>query len=182
MMTLQKIVLLVLAAALALPLAAAAQPAPATAPAGTWNPDVFPISFWCGPPKDFVKPERFKQIADAGFTYCMPPCGPTTPEMNKQILDDCQQAGIKAFIADSRMPIGIGPNGEGKEKIDAIVADYKDLPALAGYHITDEPWGGAFPARGGSPHGHPQQSSPDVDVAIGYRQRRLDYSGNLGGW
>lgn len=117
-----------------------------TQAAAKWNPDIFPISFWCGPPADFVTLDRFKEIADAGFTYVMPPCGPTTPEKNKLILDYCQKVGIGAFLQDPRMPIGFGPKGEGKERIDEIVKDYADHPALAGYFITDEPGGGAFPA------------------------------------
>jgi hypothetical protein len=76
----------------------------------------------------------------------MPPCGATTPEVNKKILDYCQKVGIKAFLMDPRMPIGFGPKGEGKERVDAIVKDYANHPALAGYFITDEPGGGAFPA------------------------------------
>ncbi|HTL29931.1 MAG TPA: hypothetical protein VL282_11950 [Tepidisphaeraceae bacterium] len=125
----------------------AATPKPATSQAAAkWDPDVFPISYWCGPPADFVTLDRFKEIADAGFTYAMPPCGAATPEINKKILDYCKQVGIKAFIQDGRMPIGFGPKGEGKERIDAIVKDYANHPALAGYFITDEPGGGAFPA------------------------------------
>jgi hypothetical protein len=131
------------------PEAAPAQPAaPASPPpaAGAWNPDAFPISFWCGPPENFVTPERFKQIADAGFTHAMPACGAMSPESNKKILDYCQAAGIKAFIGDSRLPHGFGPNGEGKERIDAIVKDYAAHPAFAGYFIGDEPGAGLFPA------------------------------------
>lgn len=123
-----------------------AQSSPAGPSAEEWNPDFFPISYWCGPPGDFVTPERFKEIAEAGFTYAMPPCGGLTPEQNKKVLDYAQAAGIKAFIHDGRMPHGFGANGEGKEKIDAIVADYANHPAFAGYFIGDEPGAGAFPA------------------------------------
>jgi hypothetical protein len=143
--TLTILALLIAASAFAQP-KPATTPKPATAQAATWDPDVFPISFWCGPPSDFVTLERFKEIADAGFTYAMPPCGPTTPEVNKKILDYCKQVGIKAFLLDPRMPVGFGPKGEGKERIDEIVKDYQNHPAFAGYFLTDEPGGGAFPA------------------------------------
>ncbi len=119
---------------------------PATQAAVKWDPDVFPISYWCGPPPQFTTLERYQEIADAGFTYAMPPCGGATPEGNKKILEYCQKVGIKAFLQDPRMPIGIGPKGEGKAQIDAIVKDYANYPALAGYFITDEPGGGAYPA------------------------------------
>ena len=39
----------------------------------------------------------------------------------------------------------MGPKGEGKERIDAIVKDYANHPALAGYFITDEPGAARFP-------------------------------------
>lgn len=129
----------------AAPLRADATPAQPTA---KWDPDVFPISFWCGPPPGFISPERFQEIADAGFTHTMPFTndGPPSPADNIRTLDYCQAAGIKAFLWDDRMPKGIGANGEGKEQIDAIVADYAKHPAFAGYFIGDEPGAGAFPA------------------------------------
>jgi hypothetical protein len=42
----------------------------------------------------------------------------------------------------------IGGSEEKKEALDAIVADYKDHPALLGYHIVDEPGAGAFAGLG----------------------------------
>ena len=131
-------------------LIALARPATGAEPASKtarWDPEVFPISFWCGPPGKFVTAERFKEIAEAGFTLAMPSCdGALTPEENKKLLDHARAAGIKAFISDNRMPRGIGADGAGKGAIDAIVADYAKHPGLAGYFIGDEPGAGAFPA------------------------------------
>ncbi|MGB7158528.1 MAG: hypothetical protein WBD40_10715 [Tepidisphaeraceae bacterium] len=126
----------------------AADMPPATRPTAMWEPDVFPISFWCGVPVKFISQERFKEVADAGFTHAMPGLEQGAPTIadNQRILDYCQAVGIKAFLYDGRMPTGIGPNGEGKERIDAIVVDYAKHPALAGYFIGDEPGAGAFPA------------------------------------
>lgn len=138
------LVVLVCLVVLARPAVGAEPPTQATA---KWEPEVFPISFWCGPPAKFVSAERFREIAEAGFTHAMPPCdGTLTPAENKRLLDFAQAAGIKAFIADNRMPRGIGPDGAGKAAIDAIVADYAKHPALAGYFIADEPGAGSFPA------------------------------------
>src|SRR4051794_25797090 len=97
----------------------ATKPAPSQPPPA-WNPDKFPISFWCGPPTEFVKPERFKQIADANFTIVFPPCGATTVEANHKILEYCQQFGLKAFLSDPRMPSS-ATDDESKKKIDAII-------------------------------------------------------------
>jgi hypothetical protein len=126
----------------------AADAPPAQHPTAKWEPDVFPISFWCGVPVKFSSLERYQEVADAGFTYAMPGLegGVPSVEENRRTLDYCQAVGIKAFLWDRRMPNGIGPNGEGKERIDAIVADYASHPAFAGYFIGDEPGAGAFPA------------------------------------
>src|SRR5687767_2846347 len=95
---------------------------PSTRPTAKWDPDVFPISFWCGVPVKFISLERFQEVADAGFTHAMPGLeqGAPTTEDNLRILDYCGAVGIKAFLYDRRMPSGFGPNGEGKAQIDAI--------------------------------------------------------------
>lgn len=110
------------------------------APSTEWAPREFPVSFWCGPPAQFATPDRFKQIAAAGFNYAMPACeGPFTPEVNRKVLDGCKAAGIKAFVADDRMPISITGVPDAARRLDAIVADYSRHPALAGYFVADEP-------------------------------------------
>ena len=111
-----------------------------------WEPEVFPISYWCGPPKQFNTRERYQEVADAGFTYAMQgPEGGGTPEDNKLTLDHCQAAGIKAFVWDGRMPQAVGGDASVKERINAIVSDYAKHPAFAGYFIGDEPSACAFP-------------------------------------
>jgi hypothetical protein len=107
----------------------------------TGAPDVFPISFWCGPPRKFVSVERYQQVKEAGFTFIMPDgVGGNEPELQRKILDTAQQVGLKAFIDDQRMPRAIKGNEQNaKRAIDAIVADYASHPALAGYFVTDEP-------------------------------------------
>src|SRR5947209_20628654 len=81
-----------------------------------WNPDRFPIGFWCGPPDKFVTPERFKQIADAGFTFAFPACsgGSANPDTNKKILDVARAVGLKVFVQDHRMPLSIGNDAKAK--------------------------------------------------------------------
>jgi hypothetical protein len=111
--------------------------------------DVFPISFWCGPPRKFVTVERYQQVKDAGFTFIMPDgVGGNEPELQKKILDTAQQVGLKAFVDDQRMPRAIKGNVEATKAIDAIVADYSKHPALAGYYVTDEPGVAGFAGLG----------------------------------
>ena len=118
-------------------------------PAADWPAGVplddFPISYWCGPMPEFTTLDRYKEIKDAGFTFVMPMCAGTSVELNKKILGFCQQVGLKAFIADGRMPIGV-PDDAARRRIDAIVADYASHPAFLGYHLVDEPGAGAYPA------------------------------------
>jgi hypothetical protein len=115
-----------------------------------WNPDRFPIGFWCGPPDQFVTPERFKQIADAGFTFTFPACSGASanPDTNRRILDAAQAAGLKVFLQDHRMPLLIGNDAKARSNLDAIVAAYSKHPATAGYFVVDEPAEGAFGGLG----------------------------------
>lgn len=130
-----------LAAVLALSSATFASDAPAP-----WEPEQFPISYWCGPPAKFNTLERYQEIKDANFTYAFPIFPSGTVEETKRQLDYCQQVGLKAFIYDRRMSTNFSESL--KKGLDGIIADYGSHPALAGYFITDEPWGGAFPSLG----------------------------------
>jgi hypothetical protein len=113
----------------------------------TGAPDVFPISFWCGPPRNFVTVERYQQVKDAGFTFIFPDCvGGNEAPLQHKILDTAHKVGLKAFVDDSRMPRGINGSAEAKRMIDTIVAEYSTHPAFAGYYISDEPGVAAFPA------------------------------------
>jgi hypothetical protein len=120
--------------------------APATQP--VWQSDSFAIGFWCGPPGKFTTLERYQEIKDAGFTVVFPPCSGATVETNHKILDYCQQLEMKAFIGDSRVPVGGATDPKVRAGIDAAVAEYSKHPALAGYFIADEPGPGAYPALG----------------------------------
>ena len=107
--------------------------------------DDFPISYWCGPTPEFTTLDRYKEIKEAGFTFVMPMCAGTSVEMNRKILGFCQEVGLKAFVADGRMPVGV-PDDAARKRIDAIVADYASHPAFLGYHLVDEPGSGAYSA------------------------------------
>ena len=67
-------------------------------------PEEFLISFWCGPPPAETTPERYREIAGAGFNAVLPPCGgPITPELNRRLLGLCAQNGLKAIVSDPRL-------------------------------------------------------------------------------
>lgn len=111
-------------------------------------PEQFIISFWLGPaPKDNT-PERFKEIADAGFNLVTPYYFPAPDQVrsnNLRILDLCAKYGMKAMIADPRIS-DADPNAKDfSEKMAAAVADYASHPALYGYFVADEPGNAGFP-------------------------------------
>src|SRR5215213_8970047 len=87
-----------------------ASEAPTTKATAKWDPDVFPISFLCGVHVKFISLERYKEVADAGFTHAMPNLDGGAPTIadNQRTLDYCQAVGIKAFLYDNRMPQGFG--------------------------------------------------------------------------
>lgn len=113
-----------------------------------WKSESFVIGYWCGPPAKFTTLDRYKEIADAGFTIAFPPCSGTSVETNRKILDYCQQVGLKALITDSRIPVSLSDDPKVRAGVDGVVADYAKHPALAGYFIADEPGPGAYPSLG----------------------------------
>ena len=134
--------------------AAAAQTTPTqpstrpAAPSQAWSPEEFPIGFWCGPPPEFTTLERYREIAEAGFTLVMPPCSGHervgTPELGRKMLDLARQTGLRVFLSDRRMPSAVTDVPDAEERLDAIVQAYSDHPALAGYFLTDEPVASEF--------------------------------------
>jgi hypothetical protein len=138
----QGVALLMLAVAAACNLSGARAEQKAVA---AWPPRQFPLTFWCSPPDKFITTEQYRRIADAGFSIVMPPCeGAASVERNRTILDTARATGLKAIVADSRMPLSLSNNPNGKAALDAIVKDYRRSPALMGYFLTDEPGATGF--------------------------------------
>jgi len=113
----------------------------------------FIISYWGGPPAAETTLERYREIADCGFNVAMPPAEWNCDlQTNRKILDACKAVGLKALIQDNRMPIRnkrvTAQSPELEKALDAIVADYSQHPALAGYYVQDEPPAGLFPVLG----------------------------------
>lgn len=128
-----------------IPTAAKSPPDVANVNRQAWQPSEYPISFWCGPPEPFMNAGRYEEMKQAGFTFTTPPCtwgGPhgaaATVERNRRMLDLAAASGLTAFIADNRMPHSMQEK-DAAARLDAIVKDYKDHPALAGYSVADEP-------------------------------------------
>lgn len=109
----------------------------------------FPITFWCAPPGKFTNDERYKEIAEAGFTLVCPPCEEVPDkEWNLKILELCQRFGLKAVIMDERIQLALDGRLDWREALKGVAEDYKDHPALHSYYITDEPGADLFPLLG----------------------------------
>lgn len=112
-------------------------------------PRQFIVGFWVGPPSEQTTPERYKEIAQAGFNLVMPPCPPPprgeVVELNKRILDLCRDNGMQAVVEDPRV-VGARPDSPDFERnLDGVVSDYGSHPALFGYYVMDEPSIHEFP-------------------------------------
>lgn len=86
-----------------------------------------PILAWWGIPHAHATVERYREMAEAGFTHCLPP--DRGVEENLHHLKLAEEAGIKVVVQDRRM----------FRDPEAVAMDYKDHPALGAYHIKDEP-------------------------------------------
>jgi hypothetical protein len=131
-----------------------------------WSPGEFPISYWQGPPEaELEQPfaqgcepwfgtalTRYQQVAAAGFTFAMPSenqClpGVSTPALNLKCLAAAEAAGLRVFLQDTRIdaicdkgaPHAVPLRATDIQALDAVIADYRGHPALAGYFLVDEP-------------------------------------------
>jgi hypothetical protein len=108
----------------------------------------FIISYWAGPPSGGNYDQQYAEVAECNFTHAMFPVNGGNPEQNKAILDACEKHGLKYIPYDGRV-LAHGPGDpQFASNLDAIIADYSNHPALAGYFLTDEPGPGAFPLLG----------------------------------
>ncbi len=112
-----------------------------SSPAKTyWTQDKFEIGGWIAPGPAYITDDTFAQMAAAGFTLLTGP-GPREcddPASNIKTLDICRKHGIRLIVRDNR--IHLDPQtDQDKSALAAMIADYKDHPALYGYFIRDEP-------------------------------------------
>lgn len=91
-----------------------------------------PVHAWMGVPPGHTNYNRIKEMADAGFNHSFTPY-PDNDSMERA-LNIAKSAGVKLFIHTPELLSD--PEG--------TVKRFKDHPALAGYHITDEPSANKF--------------------------------------
>ncbi len=104
----------------------------------------FIISYWCGPPSGGNYDSQYAEIAECNFTHAMYPNNGASPAQNKAILDACEKYGLKYFPYDGRVLAHAPGDPKFSENLDAMIADYRNHPALAGFFLGDEPGPGSF--------------------------------------
>ena len=92
-----------------------------------------PIFGWWGVPIAEASEERYREMAEAGFTLCLP--AEADAESNRRHLDFAKNSGVRLIIQDSRI----------ESDPESVAADFKNHPALAGYLLQDEPNASRFP-------------------------------------
>ncbi|MCK5805439.1 MAG: hypothetical protein KAI66_21590 [Lentisphaeria bacterium] len=103
-----------------------------------WEPGVFPIACWRGPPPSHNTLKHYKTLRDCNFNV-VGPTGGYTAETNRTLLDLCAKVGLKAIVTDGRVGPLMVLGDDWRERIFQVVSDYGDHPALYGYHLLDEP-------------------------------------------
>jgi hypothetical protein len=93
-----------------------------------------PILAWYGPPAAETNADRYRELAEAGFTHNF--SGLSNVDAMQKALDVAHAAGIKQFIS---IPELLG-------EPEKVAERFKDHPALAGYYLRDEPSVADFPA------------------------------------
>ena len=105
---------------------------------------MFPISYWYGPPDLTDSRAKYQLIAEAGFTFALPP-GDISMDLNgnRDVLAAASNAGLKMFISDHRIDTlakGVSTlDSTAKQTLDAVIAEYSGHSAVAGYFLADEP-------------------------------------------
>lgn len=92
-----------------------------------------PIMAWYSIPAADATPERYRELADCGFTINFSHL--KTLDQLKQSLDCAEQAGVKVMATCREL----------ESNPDSVVELIKDHPALYGYFLRDEPVTADFP-------------------------------------
>lgn len=104
--------------------------------AHAWQQDDFIITCWCPPT---ATEQNMAVFAKDGYNL-----GSARPEE----LDNVAKHNLKALLLSDLFDSKTLDDPVKTQELDALIKRVKDHPALAGYHLTDEPGAGAFPSWG----------------------------------
>ncbi len=97
-------------------------------------PERIPIIAWSGPPANETTPERYRELAECGFTHNY--SGFPNAEAMAKALDVAHAAGVRQFISIPELA----------SSPEETATRFKSHPALAGYYLRDEPSAADFPS------------------------------------
>lgn len=94
----------------------------------------FLISIYWPPPAPYLNDEQYKVMREAHIDriFNIGPGVAADREGNLKTLELAARHGMKVYVHDARIK---GSDGN----LRAMVNDYRDHPAMAGYYVTDEP-------------------------------------------
>jgi hypothetical protein len=93
-----------------------------------------PVLAWGGPPAGQATVERFRELAECGFTDSF--SGFANANDMAKALDAAKQAGVRLLVSCPEL----------ESSPEGTVKRFKDHPALGGYFLRDEPSVGDFPS------------------------------------
>jgi len=103
----------------------------------------FPIMAWYSLTPEFATKERFKEMADAGFTISLTQSFDWETDAylatENALLDVAEGTGVKVMVDMSNWTIYSPVYGGDTCTVASFVNAIKDHPALYGYQIMDEP-------------------------------------------
>jgi hypothetical protein len=99
-------------------------------------PGELPILAWIGPPSDQTTPERYRELADAGFNTSF--SGFPDAQAMERALEVARGAGVKLMISCPEL----------RSDPESTVRRFKNHPAVAGYYLRDEPSAADFKELG----------------------------------
>lgn len=111
----------------------------------------FPIGFWWPPPERHTNLERYREIAEAGFTFTMGGNSIDSKATNEKILTYADSLGMTSIILDKRLynlSGGAETFGWVEVFVDAVLRDYSKFPSFGGLMLMDEPGVKQFPVLG----------------------------------
>lgn len=116
------------------------------AEAAGWQQKEFIVTMWCPPP---ATDENLAILVRDGYSLTtVSPAGDAAAPAGEAVkaLEVARRNGIQALLSHPLLSPGTLDDPARKAKLDALIDAVKTHPALAGYHLTDEPQATAFPA------------------------------------
>ncbi len=106
--------------------------------------NLYPITYWYGIRKEFLSRERLEEAREAGFNRSNVP---TTPKPTCAFWLCARSWDCVPMSGSPHEHRTAGEPGWEAE-LDAMIADYRDCPALNRFFVRDEPTDDYFPTLG----------------------------------